>query len=804
MEAITYSYDLSLVILSIIVAISASSIALDISSRLNVASGVARTIWLLTGTLVMGLGIWSMHFIAMLALNMSIQVTYNAPIVIISIIPALISCGIAFYMTSKQIVKTTQLLIGAFFIGTGIISMHFIGMEAMQMKAEIFYNPYLWSLSVIIAYITSLAALYLLFFLREMTKFQWKKIGSAIIMGFAISGMHYTGMAAAMFHPTHQQHHMMGASLNNILLAYGIGIGMLMILGLTLIFVFVDRRLKAQSVELEKKFQSVIESANDAIILTDKMGTVTYWNKGANQLFEFTKEEVVGQDIQIIIPERYKEPHRKGMERYLSTKIPHVVGKTVELYGLKKDGSEFPIEMSLATWQTEKDIYFSSIIRDITERKLSEEKINSLVYLDPLTDLPNRRLLYDRLASVLDQSRINMQILSILFISLDRFKLINDTFGHQTGDLLLVDVTKRLKGCITKTDTLSRVGGDEFILLLTNTDYVETAKHAKEILDVLNKPFHLNGHDMFISSSIGISMFPSNGKDRETLIKNADLAMSRIKEQGKNAFQFFTPEMNETISRKTKLEIGLRKGLEQEEFNIYYQPQIEIKTGSLIGVEALIRWNHSELGFISPAEFIPLAEESGIIVDIGEWVIQKACNQNKLWQKSGFPPFRVAVNISARQFSQSNLTEIVNKALTDSGLDPKYLELELTESIIQNSKSAISTMHKLKSMGIHLSIDDFGTGYSSLSYLKQFPIDTLKIDQYFTRNIQEDVKDAALVDTIIKMAHNFELNVIAEGVETLYQLEFLKNRNCDQAQGYYFSKPLPVEEFERVYNSIKN
>lgn len=803
METITFSYDISLVILSIIVAIFASSVALDISSRLYEASGIARTIWLFSGAIVMGLGIWSMHFIAMLALNMPMDVHYQPTIVIISVLPALISCGIAFYMTSKQIVNRSHVLIGAFFIGTGIISMHFIGMEAMQMEAMIIYNPFLWGLSAIIAYVTSLVALYLLFFLRNMNKFQWRKIGIAIIMGFAVSGMHYTGMAAATFQPHNQHIPTDGTSINSTLLAYGIGFGMLMILGLTFVIIFVDRRLKAQTYESEKKFQSVIESANDAIILTDEIGTITYWNKGAQFLFDLTKEEVVGENIQIIIPERYKEPHRKGMERYRTTRIPHVVGKTVELYGLKKDGSEFPFEMSLATWQTEKGIQFSSIIRDITERRLTEEKINSLVYLDPLTGLPNRRLLYDRLTAALDQAKLNLQVISILYIDLDRFKPINDTFGHQTGDQVLIEVSNRIQGIITKQDTLSRIGGDEFILLLSNTDYVETAKQARNILNALNKPFHINGHDMFITSSIGISMFPSNGEDLETLFKNADLAMYRVKEHGKNDFQFFTPEMNENISRKTKLEIGLRKGLEQGEFTIHYQPQIEIKNGNLIGVEALIRWNHPELGSISPAEFIPLAEESGIIVHIGEWVIQKACQQVKIWQDAGYPSFRVAVNISAKQFSQSNLTEIVKKALTDTDLDPKYLELELTESIIQNSKSAISTMHKLKSMGIHLSIDDFGTGYSSLSYLKLFPIDTLKIDQYFTRNIHADVKDAALVDTIIKMAHNLELNVIAEGVETLYQLEFLQQRQCDQAQGYYFSRPLPAEEFERVYASYK-
>ncbi|RNF38783.1 bifunctional diguanylate cyclase/phosphodiesterase [Planococcus salinus] len=799
METVTFSYDFSLILLSIFVAVFTSLVALDISTRLADSEGIRRFRWIGSGAIVLGLGTWAMHFIAMLAFQLDMEVTYDISMVIISIIPALLACGIAFYTISKPSPNRLRLVIAALFIGTGIISMHYFGMEAMQMPASITYDPFLWVLSVIIAYATSLIALYLLFSVQQMSRFHWQKVAAAVIMAGAVVGMHYTGMAAAMFSPDAAHPHAGHASISSPILAYAIGISMLMILILASVNVRVDQKISARTAESERKFQSVIESANDAIIVSDSNGNILQWNQGAQTIFGYAKEEVLGLNLDLIVPDQFKTAHRQGMARYLETKKPRVIGKTVELTGLRKDGTEFPFDMSLGAWETNKGIFFSSIIRDITERKATEKEISNLVYLDSLTGLPNRHLFNDRLASALRQSKENDAHFSLLSIDLDYFKLVNDTFGHAIGDLLLVEVTKQLQLITTDTDTVSRLGGDEFILLLPGTDYEKAATQAKLILDQLSEPFHIDGEEVFITPSIGISMYPADGNDQDSLIKHADMAMYRVKEEGKNSFQFFKQEMNDSVSRKSRLATGLRKGLEQGEFFLQYQPQIDIKTERIIGVEALIRWEHPEWGIVSPADFIPVAEETGIIVQLGEYVLHTACRQNKAWQDAGLPPFRVAVNISARQFSQSNLAATVSQALDQSGLDPKYLELELTESIIQGASSAVTAMKELKSMGLHLSIDDFGTGYSSLSYLKLFPIDTLKIDQYFTRNIQADTKDAALVDTIIRMAHNLELNVIAEGVETDEQLAFLRQRHCDQAQGYYFNKPLLPADIERLY-----
>lgn len=571
---------------------------------------------------------------------------------------------------------------------------------------------------------------------------------------------------------------------------YIIGIIIVMTL-LVSIFNLHSNKVKLLADEYTRQFDSLIETATDGIVVTDANGIITQWNQGAESLFGYDKDEVIDQNVCIIFPVDYP-----------NTCSHELVGQTRELIGLKKDGSQFPVELSTGFWETVRGDYHSLIFRDITDRRNSEEKISNLVYLDSLTGLPNRRLYNDRLESTLDQAIDASTIHTVLYLDLDQFKLINDTYGHQTGDQLLIEVAHRIKSCISKADTLARLGGDEFILLLPNSNYTKAEAVARKILNVLNHAFSLNDEEVFITPSIGASLFPADGTDSETLVKNADIAMYRVKEEGKNNFQFFTSDMNDLISRKSKIAMSIRKGLELGEFSVHYQPQIDIETERIIGVEALVRWNHAKLGPISPAEFIPIAEENGMILHIGEFVLRTACQQTKAWQDAGVEPFRVAVNISAKQFSQGNISEVITSALEDAQLAPEFLELELTESLIQGATSAITKMQELKAMGIHLSIDDFGTGYSSLSYLKLFPIDSLKIDQYFTRNINKDAKDAALVDTIIQMARNLGLNVIAEGVETLDQLVYLKNKRCNQAQGYYFQKPLLPEKIEELYSKV--
>ena len=401
------------------------------------------------------------------------------------------------------------------------------------------------------------------------------------------------------------------------------------------------------------------------------------------------------------------------------------------------------------------------------EKELSEQYYEQLI-TDQLTGLPNRILFQDHLTAALNEARQNKTRLAVLFIDLDRFKYINDTLGHKVGDLLLMQVVERLISCLRDDEALYRLGGDE-------------------------------GHELFISTSIGISWYPEDGEDMETLYKNADMAMYRAKEQGRNNYQVFDVRMNDYAFERLQLEKDLRKALEREEFLVYYQPQIHIPTGRIIGMEALVRWEHPKRGMVSPGQFIPLAEETRLIIPIGEWVLRTACAQNKAWQDAGFPHVRVSVNLSAHQFLEPHLAQMIKQVLDETGLAPEYLDLEITESITMNNiDRAIATMHELASLGIQMSIDDFGTGYSSLSYLKKFPIHTLKIDRSFVRDIPNDSDDGAIATAIIAMAHSLNLNVIAEGVETADQLEFLGERGCDEMQGYLVSRPVPASEFEHL------
>ena len=423
-----------------------------------------------------------------------------------------------------------------------------------------------------------------------------------------------------------------------------------------------------------------------------------------------------------------------------------------------------------------------------------------LAYHDALTDLPNRTLLMDRLTLALAQARRNEQMLAVMFLDLDQFKVVNDTAGHVEGDKLLQSVSQQLNSVLREGDTVARVGGDEFLLLLPKIEQLTDATEiAERVLTAVGRTRVIVGQEFNISTSIGITLFPTDGDDAETLLTNADIAMYQAKEQGKNNFQFFTPAMNTRIQNRLALENDLRHGLERGEFVVYYQPQLNISTGQIVGVEALVRWQHPERGLVLPMEFIPVAEETGLIVPLGEWVLHAACAQIRSWQEAGLPPLRVAVNLSAREFQQGNLIEAVAGVLEETGLAPEFLQLEITEGVsIQDVDFTIKVMGELKEMGVQIAIDDFGTGYSALSYLRRFPIDVVKIDRSFVCDLTIDSTDAEIATTIIVMAHNLGLEVIAEGVETEEQLAFLKQRRCDEMQGYLFSKPVPAEKLEEI------
>ncbi len=450
---------------------------------------------------------------------------------------------------------------------------------------------------------------------------------------------------------------------------------------------------------------------------------------------------------------------------------------------------------------------------EIAERKLAEERISQMALHDSLTGLPNRTLFNDRLNLSIAHAERSQNKIAVLFIDIDNFKRINDTLGHSAGDLLLKAVADNINNCIRDTDsvsrqsilnvsnaTVARIGGDEFTVLLTNLQIPEyTAKVARRIMKAVSHPFQLGSNEVYITLSIGIAIGPDDGKDAGYLLKNADTALYHAKSQGKNNFQFYKGFMNEIVRKSLVIENDLRKAIDANEMMVHYQPRIDVRTGNIISMEALARWKKSGEGFVPPSEFIPVAEDTGLIIPVGEWILRTACAQNKSWQKLDCPPLSISVNISVKQFQHENFLKTISDALADSSLDPRYLELEITENILlQNVKNTINTLNELRNMGIRLAMDDFGTGYSSFNYLLRFPLDIIKIDISFIKDITEKAKHAAIVKAIISMAHNLNLRVVAEGVETEQQLVILQQFGCDEIQGYYYSPPLPSIEFTEL------
>jgi len=436
--------------------------------------------------------------------------------------------------------------------------------------------------------------------------------------------------------------------------------------------------------------------------------------------------------------------------------------------------------------------------------KVAEQNLARLTDYDALTGLPNRSLFRDRLEHAMNRTARSSELLAVMLLDIDNFKTINDTLGHNLGDMLLQVITGRLQCCVLEDDTLARLGGDEFAIVLEGLAEIdEAAAVAQKIVDAFAHPFMLDGQEIYVTPSLGITIYPLDGNDSGGLLKNSDTAMYRVKEYGRNHYRFFTADMNALAMERFAMEGGLRRALERGEFVLYYQPQIDIKSGRMVGVEALLRWNHPERGLVQPNEFISLLEETHLIIPVGEWVLRTACSQSRAWQDAGLPPLRMGVNLSACQFRQENLVEMIDGILLETGISPMLLELELTEGMLmQNTAETSATLARLKSKGVLIAIDDFGTGYSSLAYLKRFPIDRLKIDRSFVQDIGTDANDAAITVAIISLGRSMGMNVIAEGVETGELLEFLGVQQCDEYQGYYFSRPVPAEEIALLLTAI--
>ena len=551
--------------------------------------------------------------------------------------------------------------------------------------------------------------------------------------------------------------------------------------------------------EIEEQLRlsaQVFVSSLEAIMIADSRNNIIKVNQAFTDITGYAENEVAGQNPRILKSGK----HKASFYRIMWQTLLSTGNWQGEIWDRRKNGEIYPKWLSIHVVKNSSGeiTNYIALFSDITERKASFEQIKHLAHYDALTNLPNRSLLNERLDSAIAAGKRNNRKVAVLFLDLDRFKNINDSLGHFAGDLLLQAVANRLKRCIRGMDTVARLGGDEFVVVLNGIREASDAAHvAQKILESMTESIRIEGQEIVTTPSIGISIYPDDGQTHAALIKNADAAMYHAKDLGRGNFQFFTENMNARAFELLSFESDLKLALKRGEFSLHFQPQIDLSSGKIVGMEALLRWLHPERGFVPPSTFIPVAEECGAIVAIGEWVIRSACRQNRIWQQAGLPAVPIAVNLSAIQFRQSNIVDTLSRILEETGLPPSLLEIEMTERIImQDADSTIGTLRAIKKMGLMLSIDDFGTGYSSLSYLRRFPIDKLKIDRSFVRDIATNQDDAAIIRTIITMGHSLRMKVIAEGVETPGQLAFLKQEGCDEAQGYHFSRPVPAEEFE--------
>lgn len=559
-----------------------------------------------------------------------------------------------------------------------------------------------------------------------------------------------------------------------------------------------------QQVQSEAQLElaaKVFERGSEGVLITDADQNIVMANTAFTRITGYSEEEVLGQNPNILASGRHDEAFYREMWQDI-----HQRGFWQgEVWNRRKDGEIYPEWLSVSQVTTDDGVptYYIGIISDISRLKEDQEEIHRLAYYDPLTNLPNRSLLEERAAFALKIAQRNNDSVALLFLDLDNFKNINDSLGHKAGDRLLQAFADRLRAMVREEDTFARPGGDEFILLLPATDASGAAHAAQKLLALLNRPFSIDGYDLSVTSSVGIALYPEDGSLLSELYTNADIAMYRAKQKGRNTYSFFTPELQTHYVRLMQVENALRQALEHNQFELFYQPQQELRTGTIIGFEALLRWHHPELGQVTPAEFIPIAESSGLIVPIGEWVLREATQQLRRWIDAGNAPPKMAINLSAAQFHQPNLPDMILSILDDAALPPEYLELELTESItMEDPERAITMINRLHGAGISLSIDDFGTGYSSLSYLKRFKISKLKIDQSFVRDITSDNDNRVIISTIITLAQSLGLRVIAEGVETQAQREFLHRLGCHDIQGYFFSRPINAPDAEAFLRNM--
>jgi len=945
-----YYYDYGLVALSFALAVIASFSALGLASRIPHICRKKVPAWFVGGAIAMGLGIWSMHFVGMLAFHLPIPLAYDQAITTLSILIAILSSAFSLYLVRNGIRSRSGLIFSGGLMGLGIAGMHYTGMAALKMSPAIEYDPVLVIVSILIAVFASLFAIRFSFSHPTSTPllFSKRNLSASLLMGMAIAGMHYTGMAAADF-PIDSLCLASPKGIDTHSLATVITLATILILFSTLLVLTFDIRMAEQNAMMVSQLQrhnlelkqraeemaysmteqmrrshardrmlaTIVEQSEEALITTDLDNRITSWNQAAVKMFGYNVDEVLGQDIAMLNPECDSERCHIGlpeqMNRELLSFVRHktksgntiyvnihtatlyneknaitgtihmlrdvtrrynnhqqlvlwssvftnsgegimitdsnnrivsvnkaftaitgytegeILGKSPsilasgrhdaefytnlwqdlikhgtwngELWNRRKNGEIYPQWLTISTLKNADGNICNHIasFSDATLYKEKEERIKYLAYHDKLTGLPNRSLLEDRLSLAISRARRSKKKIAVLFLDLDRFKLINDTLGHHMGDKLLQETAQRLCNTVRSDDTVCRQGGDEFIIIVQDLTTVEDTAHiAQNILASLSAEIELESEKLKITPSIGISIYPDDAEDIETLIKHADTAMYHAKEQGRSNYQFFTSELNNAIQEKMYLEKELGNAITRGQLSLHYQPQVRLSDGKITGAEALLRWDHPALGRVPAKKFIPIAEDCGLIHSIGQWVLRNTAVQIGQWLGQGIAvdDLTISVNISARQLEGAQMITCIETLFSQHPHMAGKLELEVTETALMHDiQHSINQLNALKEFNLTIAIDDFGTGYSSLAYLKRLPIDTLKIDRTFIKDIPSDEDVAGITEAIIRLAQTLHLSVIAEGIETLEQQNFLQHHHCDTGQGNFYFPPMSAEKF---------
>ncbi|MCH8500795.1 MAG: EAL domain-containing protein [Aliidiomarina sp.] len=806
----------SLVLLSVALATLASYVSLLHTKLMRSATSPARRqLWHLNGAVAMGAGVWAMHFIGMVSFRIDVPVLYSPVITAVSVLPAIFAAWITLWVLHNAQDRWSAIVLGGVMMGAGIGVMHYTGMAAIRTHAEMLYLPGMFVLSVVVAVVLAIAALGARRILRPyIAKATTRIVVSAVIMGCAISSMHYTAMHATVFLPASAgATSVVAGADSNLIVMTTLIVAVFIVVLSTVVVVLMNRQQRlsmqaqsrgAQVKALTERLQSVAERIPGMVyqLHRDQSGFMSfrYLSDAVQELFDVSVNEAI-EDARRVLS---KVPTRERELIFASLKV--------SAENLTPWNYEFPVERSSGQirWlsatsipQREDDggVSWSGFISDVTDKRKADETIKELAFSDTLTGLPNRRSLLDELATRIEKLERRSAPLVVMIVNLDNFKRVNDVHGQKQGDAVLQEATKRMQEVLSERAFLARVTADEFVIVteFTDADQARLACEQKSsaLLRALRAPFNLPSLRHQFTASIGIVMTDNSWLGAEELLRRADLAASNVKSVGGDHFAYYHPSIEKEISARFALENDLRAAVDTDQLVLFYQLQAD-ERGQFIGAEALLRWHHPSRGIVSPAEFIPLAEESGLIVPIGAQVLRQACQQLALWQKNeATQHLQMSVNVSAKQFYQLNFVDVVLSEVQAAGIRPEGLKLELTESLVlEDMDLVLSSMHRLKREGICFSMDDFGTGYSALSYLSQLPFDEVKIDQAFIRraSMAEHERDWTIVVAIIHIAQDLGMEVIAEGVETKVQQERLAASGCLRYQGYYFSRPMPVDE----------